>query len=185
MELAEFQSIYETCIADCYRVARHVIHDVQLAEDVVQNVFTAFWHGDARFDPARGSVRGWLLMITHHKAVDLVRRNQRHRGPALSDEDLGQRRSEDNVEEQGTLGARADHVAQALAKLTHVQRQVILLSYYGGLSQSEIANQTGIALGTVKTRMLYAMKQLRADLDLATLAIDEGWYRPALLDTRT
>jgi RNA polymerase sigma-70 factor (ECF subfamily) len=176
--LDEFKTIYDSCAVDCYRLARHVVRDAHLAQDVVQNVFAAFWRGDARFDPARGSVRSWLLTVTHFKAVDLVRSNQRHSAPTLTEKDVGRLQAIDDVEELGLRGARTAHVALALGKLSAVQREVIMLSYYGGLSQTEIAVQTDTALGTVKTRMLHALKHLRRDLDLETLAVDEGWNRP-------
>jgi RNA polymerase sigma factor (sigma-70 family) len=177
LDAATFQAMYDSYGADCYRVARQVVRDANLAEDVVQNVFVALWRGTACFDAARGSVQGWLLMITHHKAVDLVRSNQRHTGPALTDEMLGGVQAVEDVEELGLRSARAANIAQALAKLTEVQREVILLSYYNGYSQSEIAQLTGTPLGTVKTRMVHALKKLRRDLALAALAVDEGWHR--------
>jgi RNA polymerase sigma factor (sigma-70 family) len=153
LDAATFQAMYDSYGADCYRVARQVVRDANLAEDVVQNVFVALWRGTACFDAARGSVQGWLLMITHHKAVDLVRSNQRHTGPALTDEMLGGVQAVEDVEELGLRSARAANIAQALAKLT------------------------GTPLGTVKTRMVHALKKLRRDLALAALAVDEGWHR--------
>jgi RNA polymerase sigma factor (sigma-70 family) len=177
----DFRAVFDSCAGDCYQVARRITLDAALAEDVVQNVFLAYWHGDARFDPSRGSVRSWLLTVTHHKAVDAVRHNQRHSGRRsghdLTDQALNWLPSDDDVEELGLRGTRAAHVTEALAALTGVQREVILLGYYGGYSQTEIATLTGAALGTVKTRTLHALKNLRLNLDLAALAGDEGWHR--------
>jgi RNA polymerase sigma factor (sigma-70 family) len=181
-DIDQFRTMYDSHATDCYRVARLVVRDSRLAEDVVQDVFTAIWQGFARFDPDRGSARAWLLMVTHHKAVDLVRRNQRHKGPALTDVHLERLRAADDVEAEVVRAAGGTQVASALAKLTDVQRQVITLAYFGGYSQTEIAQLTGSALGTVKTRTLHALRHLRGNIDLAALATDEGWLRPAALE---
>jgi RNA polymerase sigma-70 factor (ECF subfamily) len=147
-----------------------------LAEDVVQNVFIAVWNGSARFDSERGAAKGWLLLVTHHKAVDLVRRNQRHHLLSLTEDMLGQFHAHDDVEDEALHFAHDVQVSRALADLTDAQRQVIILAYFGGYTQTEIADLTDTALGTVKTRTLYALRKLRANLDLIALAADEGWH---------
>jgi RNA polymerase sigma-70 factor (ECF subfamily) len=177
LTLDDFTSMYDSYAGDCYRVARAVVRDAALAHDVVQNVFTAVWNGDARFDRSRGLARSWLLMVTHHKAVDLIRSNRRHVGLALTASRIELLRADDDVENEAVGTTRRSHVTAALASLTDVQREVILLGYYGGYTQSEIASMTETALGTVKTRTLHALRNLRNNLDLTTLAVDEGWHR--------
>jgi RNA polymerase sigma factor (sigma-70 family) len=182
LSIDEFRALYDAHATDCQRVAQLIVRDLRLAEDVVQNVFVAVWNGTASFDPSRGPSKGWLLMVTHHKAVDLVRQNQRHQLLSLTDDLLEQFRAIDDVEDEALTFAHEAHVSRALAKLTDVQRQVIILAYFGGYTQVEIANLTGAALGTVKTRTLHGLRKLRANLDLITLATDEGWHhlsRPA------
>jgi RNA polymerase sigma factor (sigma-70 family) len=178
MDVEDFRGLYDSFGAECYRIARRIITDSQLAEDVVQNVFLAVWRGDAVFDASRGSIRGWLLAITHHKAVDAVRHNDRHSRRASTDEALAWLPAQDDVEKEGWQQARRSHVAAAMVALSDVQRQVITLAYFGGYTQVEIAKLTDTALGTVKTRTLAALRQLRQNLDLSTLANDEGWLRP-------
>jgi RNA polymerase sigma factor (sigma-70 family) len=178
MDVDGFAGLYDSFGSDCYRVARRIITDPQLAEDVVQNVFLAVWRGDAVFDETRGSIRTWLLTITHHKAVDAVRQNDRHTRRSATDDALASLPAEDDVEREGWQRTRRAHVESALTGLTEVQRQVITLAYFGGYTQTEIAALTNTALGTVKTRTLAALRQLRANLDLSTLVTDEGWLRP-------
>ena len=101
MDVEAFGSLYDSYGRDCYRVARRVITDPQLAEDVVQNVFLAVWRGDAVFDATRGSIRTWLLAITHHKAVDAVRQNDRHTRRAATDDALAWLPAQDDVEKEG------------------------------------------------------------------------------------
>ena len=73
------EDLYDAHGEWCYRLAHRIVADEHLAQDVVQDVFLAVWSGRAGvFDPIRGSTRGWLLRVTHNKAVDKVRRNQRH-----------------------------------------------------------------------------------------------------------
>jgi RNA polymerase sigma factor (sigma-70 family) len=172
----ELKALYDAHATDCRRVAQLIVRDPELAEDVVQNVFVAVWNGSAHFDAERGASKGWLLMVTHHKAVDLIRSNQRHRQLSLTDDMLADLRAADDVEDAALRFDQGAHVSKALASLTDAQRQVIILAYFGGYTQIEIATLTGAALGTVKTRTLHALKKLRANLDLIALATDEGWH---------
>jgi RNA polymerase sigma factor (sigma-70 family) len=160
----------------CYRVARGIVVDEHLAQDVVQDAFLAVWSGRAgEYDAARGSMEAWLVRITHCKAVDTVRRNQRHAvrnaGPWLFDSLV----AENNVEDDAWNAHRRRHLGAALADLNKAQRQVLELAYFGGYSQSEISRLTNTPLGTVKTRTFTALRRLRQSLDLIAVASDEGW----------
>jgi RNA polymerase sigma factor (sigma-70 family) len=179
MDVNGFEGLYDSFGSDCYRVAKRIIADPQLAEDVVQNVFLAVWRGDAVFDATRGSTRSWLLTITHHKAVDAVRLHDRHGRRAATADALTWIPAEDDVEKEGWHQVRRAHVVAALGGLSDVQREVIMLAYFGGYTQVEIAALTNSALGTVKTRTLSALRHLRTNLDLSTLVTDEGWLQPA------
>jgi RNA polymerase sigma factor (sigma-70 family) len=118
-------------------------------------------------------------MLTHHKAVDLIRSNERHRGVALTDEVLQRMGSSDNVnvEDEALRCGHHAQVSRAIAQLSDAQRQVIILAYFGGYSQTEIARLTNTALGTVKTRTLHGLRHLRANLELASVATEEGCHR--------
>lgn len=168
--------LYDRHGSACYGLARRVVADEQLAQDVVQDVFLAIWRGAATYDGSRGSLSTWLFALTHHKSVDAVRRSQRHSGRRASEDALSTEPDPTPaVEEQAMASVRRDQVRTALAELPEPQRQALMLAYFGGYSQSEIAQLTGIPLGTVKTRTLAAMRRLRlalADGQLHVTATD-------------
>jgi RNA polymerase sigma-70 factor (ECF subfamily) len=156
--------IYERYGRPCYALARRILNDAQHAEDVVQQVFLALWQGTG-YDPARGAVSTWLLSVTHHKAVDSVRRESTRR----------RRLSEDQVmleiasvgpgpDDEAWATLRAERTRDALRTLPPEQREVLLIAYYGGYTQREIAEMTGVPLGTVKSRTLAALRKLREEL---------------------
>lgn len=145
-------------------LARRVIGDDGLAEDVVQEVFLAYWRRPAAFDPVRGSLASWLLAMVHHKAVDTIRRQESRRRviDRLIDGHVppGDEATE-ALAEQRLLGGT---VRAALGRLSSVQREAIVLAYWGGYTQAEIAKRTQTPLGTVKTRTATGMRMLAAEL---------------------
>lgn len=155
-----------------YALARRILTDQVLAEDVVQEVFLAVWRDAGRFDARRGGFSTWLLTMTHHKAVDSVRReeNLRKRRAPADALDLAESADPDVDEEVWSL-VRREHVRAALADLPDPQREALGLAYFGGYTQREIAGITGTPLGTVKTRMLAGMKKLR---DVLAVPLDGG-----------
>lgn len=163
--------LYRRHGAACYRLARRITVNDTLAEDAVQEAFTGLWRDPAGYLPGQGSVRAWLLGLTHHKAVDLVRREtaQQRRQDAHAVQRTLDPPAGDPAEE-AWAGIRAEAVRAALAELPETQRHTLALAYFGGYTQREIAQLTGVPLGTVKTRMLAAMRRLQlrlADRDLA------------------
>jgi len=169
---AAIDELYDRHGSACYGLARRVVADEQLAQDVVQDVFLAIWRGAATYDGSRGSLSTWLFALTHHKSVDAVRRSQRHSGRRASEDALNTEPDPTPaVEEQAIASVRRDQVRAALADLPEPQRQALTLAYFGGYSQSEIAQLTGIPLGTVKTRTLAAMRRLRVSLAEAQLHV--------------
>ena len=170
------EALYDAHGAMCYRLARRIVIDTHLAEDVVQDVFLAVWTGRAGvFDPARGSERAWLMHITHRRAVDKVRRNERHASRNAGPDPFATLIADVDVESATWNALRRQHVVTALAQLSGKQRLVLELGYFGRYSQAEIAKLTSTPLGTVKTRTSSALRQLRADLDLAGVAAADGW----------
>ena len=161
---AALEAVYQRYGGACYRLARRLIGDAQLAEDVVQQVFLTLWQRNS-YDPARGAVSTWLLTLTHHKSVDLLRRDKGRRYHLAGDQELLE------IEATGPGPAdaawarlRAERTRAALQTLPTEQREVLLLAYYGGYTQSEIADITGLPLGTVKSRTFQAMRRLRKQL---------------------
>ena len=150
-----------------FALARRILNDDVLAEDVLQEVFLSVWRDPAAFDRSRGSVASWLLAVVHHKAVDAVRREESQRRRQTQAEDamaLDAPTATRDVEEEAWSRVVADRVRTALGALSVPQREALTLAYYGGYTQREVAALTGTPLGTVKTRMLAGMRRLKQEL---------------------
>ena len=150
----------------CYGLARRILTDEQLAQDVVQEVFLTVWRDAARFDASRGGFSTWLLSMTHHKAVDSVRREENLR-KRRSSADLLETRESDapKVDDAVWSLLRRERVREVLTTLSDPQREALTLAYFGGYTQREIAGLTSTPLGTVKTRMLAGMRRMKESLD--------------------
>ncbi|MCZ2812888.1 MULTISPECIES: sigma-70 family RNA polymerase sigma factor [unclassified Modestobacter] len=150
-----------------FALARRVLADDTLAEDVLQDVFLGIWRNPGAFDGSRGSVASWVLTMVHHKAVDAVRREEsQRRRTARAEEDMALAAPTENhdVEDQAWERVEAGRVRTALRSLPDPQREALTLAYYGGYTQREVAALTGTPLGTVKTRMLAGMRRLKDTL---------------------
>jgi RNA polymerase sigma factor (sigma-70 family) len=159
--------LYERFRRPAFALARRILADDALAEDVLQEVFLSVWRDPAAFDRGRGSVASWLLAVVHHKAVDAVRREESQRRRQVMAEDelaLDAPMATRDVEEEVWSRVVADQVRTALGVLSASQREALTLAYYGGYTQREVAALTGTPLGTVKTRMLAGMRRLRQEL---------------------
>jgi RNA polymerase sigma factor (sigma-70 family) len=171
--------LYDRWSKPAFSLARRVCADEGLAEDVVQEVFIAFWREPGRFDPARGAFGSWLLTLVHHKAVDAVRREsaiRRRTVPAAEDGEEWSVAPGPGAD-QAALGAVvAGQVRDALGRLPNEQREALALAYYGGYTQREVATLTGVPLGTVKSRMFTGVQRLRSVLGplLGEVASDFG-----------
>ncbi len=156
-----------------YSLARRIIVDGGLAEDVTQEVFFALWRDPDKYDPSRGPFATWLLSLTHHRAVDSVRREEavrRRRTRAVEEgESVAMTNAPVGVADQAMGSMRRARVREALEKLPAPQMEALTLAYFGGYTQREVAALTGAPLGTVKTRMLAGMRRLRGEL-----AMDDG-----------
>ncbi len=159
----------------CHGLARRVLADDQFAQDCVQEVFLALWRDAGRFDASRGGFSSWLLSMTHHKAVDAVRREETLRKRRTTADTLELHESDaPDVEDAVWSSLRSARVRDALVGLPDVQREALSLAYFGGYTQREIAGLTGTPLGTVKTRMLSGMRRLRGVLEGLADSSDAG-----------
>lgn len=146
-------------------LARRVVKDPDDAEEVVQEAFLHLWNRADRYDPARSSVATWLALVTRSRAIDRLRNRS-----VVDRTHAAAQRETDRADESAAGAARVlqderrRRVRIELENVPEEQRQVLELAFYGGLTQREIAQRTGIPLGTVKTRTLLAMKKLRAAL---------------------
>jgi RNA polymerase sigma-70 factor (ECF subfamily) len=150
-----------------FSLARAILRNDHDAEDVCAEAFVQAWRTAGRFDPERGSVPGWLSIITRSRALDRVRsmRRQRDRDMAESTHDEVGSAFVTEAPDQHAIGSETRTlVARALGDLPAAQRRVIELAYFGGRSQSEIASRLSVPLGTVKSRTLAAMKSMRDTL---------------------
>ncbi len=162
---AALEVIYDRYARACYSLSRRIVNDDTLAHDVVQEVFLALWRGAGRYDATRGGFSTWLLSLTHHKAVDLVRREENLRKRRTTMDVLDLRESDaPGVHEEAWSSLRQERVRVALRTLPDPQREALSLAYFGGYTQREIAGLTATPLGTVKTRMLAGMRRMRDQL---------------------
>jgi RNA polymerase sigma factor (sigma-70 family) len=162
-----FRELFARYAAVANALAFRSVRQAQVAEEIVQEAFLAVWRNPERYDGSRGSVRSWLLGTVHHRAVDAVRREQAQRRRADRAAALGPRVAEDPTDDVLSaidLPRERRLVRKALAELPEQQRDVIRQMYFEGRSQSQIAERTGLPLGTVKSRTLLAMRRLRAYL---------------------
>jgi RNA polymerase sigma-70 factor (ECF subfamily) len=161
-DLGALERLYDQYGAMSFSIAYRITGDRASAEDVVQEAFLGVWRNAARYVDARGTVRTWLLSIVHHRAIDAVRR----RRPTAELPDTEGAAPEGLVapdtwtELSATLDR--DAVRAALDTLPAAQRSAIELAYFGGLTQAEIAERTGVPLGTVKGRVRLGLEGLRA-----------------------
>ncbi len=168
--------LYDRVGGVAYGIAYRVLRDERLAEDAVQEGFLAVWRSAAAYRAERAKARTWIVTLVHRRAVDLVRREERRRAEPL---DLVARQEPSDpagsAEDEAWLAFERDRVQQALRLLPDSQREAIELSYYGGYSQSELAERLGLPLGTIKSRMFAGLARLREVLDEA-----EGSWTPRL-----
>ena len=160
-----FRGLFGRYAPTALALARRVVRQPFLAEEIVQEAFLAVWRNPAGFDRQRGSVKAWLMVMVHHRAVDAVRREESQRRRAEESQ-----RSDpvvvldhaDQVAEAVGAPQEREAVRNALGGLPEQQRQVIELMYFDGLSQSKIAERLDLPLGTVKSRTLLGMRRLRS-----------------------
>jgi RNA polymerase sigma factor (sigma-70 family) len=153
-----------------YGLALRILRDEALAQDAVQEAFLAVWHSADRFLAERAKASTWILTLVHRRSVDLVRREDRRRGEPL--ERAPEAATTSTAEDEVALGFQRRVVQEALRRLPAEQREALELGYYGGLTQSELAERLGQPLGTIKSRMFAGLTRLR-DL-LAQAGLEES-----------
>jgi RNA polymerase sigma-70 factor (ECF subfamily) len=156
---AALAELYDRFGRVAYGLALRILRDEALAQDAVQEAFLAVWRTADRFLAERAKASTWILTLVHRRAVDLVRREDRRRGEPL--ERAPEPAAPETTEDEATLGFQRRAVQEALAQLSPEQRQALELGYYGGLTQSELAEQLGQPLGTIKSRMFSGLSRLR------------------------
>jgi RNA polymerase sigma-70 factor (ECF subfamily) len=156
-----------------YGLALRVVRDEKLAEDAVQEGFLTAWRNADRFMPERGKVSTWLLTLVHRRAVDLVRHEDRRRAEPLPE--TAERRPSDSAADDAWLRFERERVQAALRQLPDQQREALELAYYGGFTQSELAERLGQPVGTIKSRMFAGLARLR---ELLAEPNEESTWKP-------
>lgn len=160
---AALLALYDRYGAVLLAVAQRVLGERAEAEEVLQDALTRVWLEAQSFDPERGSALTWLVTVTRNRAIDMVRsrgRRQRTEDDAV----LLPEEAPPSPEAETLEAERARAVREALESLSREQRAALELAYYAGLSHSEIAEELGWPLGTVKTRIAQAVRVLRERL---------------------
>jgi RNA polymerase sigma-70 factor, ECF subfamily len=155
------EALYDRYAVMLTSVLTRILHDSQAAEEILQDIFYQLWRTASQFDPSRGSLPGWLLVIARNRAISRLR----HRNPAAGDELVESAlptpfNLESAISQQQLLG----RIRGALEDLPKEQRAALELAYFEGLTHSEIAQRTGDPLGTVKTRLRSAVETLKRAL---------------------
>ena len=157
-EEAALAALYDRYGRVAYGLALRVLRDAALAEDAVQEAFLAVWRSAHRYIPERSKASTWILTFVHRRAVDLVRREERRRTEQFIDVDA---LPGGMVDDEAWLRLERERVQAALRQLPDQQREAIELAYYGGFTQSELAERLGLPLGTIKSRMFTGLARLR------------------------
>jgi RNA polymerase sigma factor (sigma-70 family) len=165
--------LYDRYGRAAYGLAFRVLRDDALAEDAVQEAFLAVWQGASRFIPERAKASTWIMTLVHRRAVDLVRREERRRADPLPEIELES--GEPSAADIVWLRLERERVQAALRQLPDHQREAIELAYYGGFTQSELAERLGEPLGTIKSRMFTGLSRLRELL--ADPTDEDSWKR--------
>ena len=162
------EALYLRYQTPVYSLAMFMLKQPALAEEVTQDIFLNIWLKAGSFNAERGQPKGWIMSVAHHKIVDLIRSRRRtivNTDPAdyetLDLLPAGGASTEAQVEQ--TL--ERERIMRALATIPESQKEVIMLAYFGGFSQSEMAQRLDQPLGTIKTRVRLAMQKLRTVLE--------------------
>lgn len=156
-----FAELYERTSTKVYGLARRVVRDPALAEEVAQETYLAVWTQAARYDATLGGPLAWILTIAHRRSVDRVRSTESARERDTRFAALSDGGDYDMVAEAVSTSLDAARVRRALASLTEVQREAVLLAYYGGYTYKEVSELLDVPLGTIKTRMRDGLIRLR------------------------
>jgi RNA polymerase sigma-70 factor, ECF subfamily len=159
---AAFEQLYDLLIGPVFGLVRRVVRDAAQSEEVTQEVMVELWRTAPRYSPAKGSALTWAMTLAHRRAVDRVRAAQ---AAAERDERAGRRqqasRPFDEVAEQVAIRLEQEQVRRCLGTLTSLQRESVLLAYYGGRTYREVGELLDTPLGTVKTRLRDGLIRLR------------------------
>ena len=154
-------ALYDRYAGVVYSVTNRILRDTGAAEEVVQDIFYQLWRSASQFDLARGSLPGWLLVIARNRAIDRLRGRSRR----LLEETMEPVATALALDTSAAQAEAMAKVTAALGSLPANQREALELAYFEGLTHTEIADRTGVPLGTVKTRLRTAVQSLKKALN--------------------
>jgi RNA polymerase sigma-70 factor (ECF subfamily) len=166
-----FRAVVEDYGAAVLGIARRVLADPNLAEEVAQDTFVALWRRPGAFDPERGSLRSFLMVVARNKAVDLVRKEESRK--RATDSLLQEAAVPSDMAPDDERIEEREEIRRALAQLSLVQREAIVLAYFGGRTYREVARELEIPEGTAKTRLRDGLVRLRTLLSASEES--RGW----------
>ena len=156
-------ALYDATLSRTYGLVLRIVKRAALAEEVVEDAYFQVWRQAPRFDPSRGKAITWLLAMARSRAIDALRREARFRADSLDEDETPERADDHNPPTDDLLDAarRYADLHQALQALNAQPRQLVALAFFRGLSHEEIASQTALPLGTVKSQIRRALITLR------------------------
>jgi RNA polymerase sigma-70 factor, ECF subfamily len=161
-----FELLYDRHGGAAFSLAYRMVGNRVTAEDITQDAFLSIWRSRLRYEPARGSVRTWVLGIVHHRGIDALRRHGVHDRRRAGMDGVEERfEAPERTEVEAARRQEARSVRDALDALPTEQSKVIELAYFGGFSHSQIADMLEMPLGTVKGRMRLGLEKLRQALE--------------------
>jgi RNA polymerase sigma-70 factor (ECF subfamily) len=172
-DVRALETLYGRHARAVYSLSLRMLREPAAAEEIVQECFLKLWRQPYLYQPGRGKLLSWLLGVTHHRAVDQLRRRKVEQRYSLNGQ-VEPASTRDDPEQHVWGRLQMEALSQALASLPPSQGITLELAYLAGMTQAEIAAHLGQPLGTIKTRMRLAMQKLRAVPELAALVADEG-----------
>ncbi|MDA1280381.1 MAG: sigma-70 family RNA polymerase sigma factor [Chloroflexi bacterium] len=159
-------TLYDRYGRRVFALAVRILSDAVSAEEVTQDVFLSVWRRGATYTSKKGKFTTWLFSIAHNRTIDELRKRRRDRSRSNDDIDDHLNLESGDISPADATVAQSEYarIRTILEALPEEQKNVVELSYFKGLTQTEIAEKTGQPLGTVKTKMRLALKKLRTEL---------------------
>lgn len=173
-DVGAFELLYKRHGRAAFSLAKSIVRDFAMAEEVVQDAFLTLWRESLRYEPGRGSTRSWTLGIVRNRAIDTLRRKLRSERRETFVEGLYERQTGQDCTELEV--ARRDQVRTTWARLDVLpseQQEVIKLAFLGELTNNEIAQALELPLGTVKGRMRLGLQKLHRAYDASPARVEQ------------
>lgn len=163
-DIQAFEHLHDRYAATARGIASMICHSSERAEEAVQDAFLGAWGSRASYDEAHGELRTWLLTLVRNRSIDINRRNRRGDVLRASDAHLHRIAALDSVEDEAVQRDQGNGLRASLRQLPPLQREAIVLAYFGGLTHTEIAERLDVSLGTVKGRIRLGVCKARAEI---------------------